>query len=189
MALTPKGDTVTNREKALEEALRAIEHKHFYCVKCGKHGDVDNVGFSAVQDPRTQEWDLTCCGDTFNITDQPDEIAEAALSLPATSTKTPEGWLNRSRLVDLRLKNADKPGRLRAMESGEIAALVRMALYAMEHQAHGEGHGKPAVCPECGGDGRQKVFDCIKHPEDAGKVIGQPYDCPACNGSGKQGER
>jgi hypothetical protein len=50
-------------------------------------------------------------------------------------------------------------------------------------QAYGEGHGKPAVCPECGGSGR---FDGMQ--DDLVSIPAGP--CPACNGTGKtEGER
>lgn len=55
-----------------------------------------------------------------------------------------------------------------------IDALCRMALYALEHQAHGEGHRKPAVCPHPGCKGGY-VYDsqgCY------------PMPCPACSGTG-----
>ena len=67
------------RMDRLEETLEAISKKHLFCPQC-LHHDTDEGDWKAIQDSRTQEWDLICpkCG-CEQLLDCADEIADAAL--------------------------------------------------------------------------------------------------------------
>jgi hypothetical protein len=103
---------VTNREKALEEALRKIAET------ADEEAVMAPDGWDSGNSPESVQTFATLA-------------LQAALSLPATSTETPEGWLTRERLEAIGSQLADYKAS-NDWTTAELVSAVRMALHALQ---------------------------------------------------------